>query len=119
MNKCFFIGNLTRDPELRKTKNGDSVGNFTIAVKRDYDNGETDFFKVTAWKGLAEICGKYLKKGSKVSVFGALQNNQYEDKNGNKKNEPEIIASDVEFLSKKDDTADKDEKENADTDLPF
>ena len=106
MNKCMFIGNLTKDPEIRQTQSGDSVGNFTIAVRRDYDKDNADFFKVTAWKGLADICGKYLKKGSKVAVFGTLQTTSFTDKDGNKKTITEIIAADVEFLSKEVDNKD-------------
>ena len=105
MNKVILIGNLTRDPELSETPNGVAVCRFSIAVSRDYSNSEgtreTDFFNVTVWRGRAEVCGKYLRKGNKVAVVGSLQNRSYEDKDGIKRNVTDIIASEVEFLTPK------------------
>lgn len=73
MNKVFLIGNLTRDPEMRSTQSGVSVCNFSIAVNRRFRNAqtgqqETDFLNIVAWRQLAELCGRYLTKGSKVAV---------------------------------------------------
>jgi single-strand DNA-binding protein len=103
MNKCIFIGNLTRDPEIQTTGNGVSVCRFSIAVNRAYQNAngerETDFINIVAWRRLADNCGKYLSKGSKVCVVGSLQNGSYEDKDGNKRYTTDIIAEDVEFIS--------------------
>ena len=100
-----MIGNLTRDPELSETPNGVAVCRFSIAVSRDYSNSEgtreTDFFNVTVWRGRAEVCGKYLRKGNKVAVVGSLQNRSYEDKDGIKRNVTDIVASEVEFLTPK------------------
>ena len=105
MNKVILIGNLTRDPELSETPSGVAVCRFSIAVSRDYANSdgtrETDFFNITVWRGRAENCGKYLKKGNKVAVFGSLQNRSYEDKDGNKRSVTDIVANDVEFLTPK------------------
>jgi single-strand DNA-binding protein len=105
MNRVILIGNLTRDPELTETPNGVPVCRFSIAVSRDYANAsgtrETDFFNITVWRGRAENCGKYLKKGNKVAVFGSIQNRSYEDKDGIKRNVTDIIANDVEFLTPK------------------
>ncbi|MBQ0099282.1 MAG: single-stranded DNA-binding protein [Firmicutes bacterium] len=105
MNKVILIGNLTRDPELTETPNGIAVCRFSIAVLRDYANSdgarETDFFNITVWRGRAENCGKYLKKGNKVAVVGSLQTRSYEDKDGIKRNVTDIIASEVEFLTPK------------------
>lgn len=105
MNKVILIGNLTRDPELTETPNGIAVCRFAIAVSRDYANSdgarETDFFNITVWRGRAENCGKYLKKGNKVAVVGSLQTRSYEDKDGIKRNVTDIIASEVEFLTPK------------------
>ena len=105
MNKVFLIGNLTRDPELTETPSGIAVCRFSIAVSRDYANSEgnreTDFFNITVWRGRAENCGKYLKKGNKVAVVGSLQTRSYEDKDGIKRNVTDIVASDVEFLTPK------------------
>ncbi len=105
MNKVFLIGNLTRDPEMSETNSGTSVCRFTIAVNRPYTNGDgdrqTDFFNVTAWRGLAENVGKYCEKGSKVAVSGSIQIRNYEDNNGNKRTAVDVIAQEVEFLSKR------------------
>ena len=100
MNKVILIGNLTREPKLRETPNGAFVCNFGIAVKRDYSEG-TDFFNVTVWQNQAKNCKEYLKKGSKVAVYGSVQNRAYEDSNGEKKTVTEIIAREVEFLTPK------------------
>ena len=103
MNKVILIGNLTRDPELTETPTGVSVCRFAIAVSRDYANAdgnrETDFFNITVWRGRAENCGKYLKKGNKVAIVGSLQTRSYEDKDGIKRNVTDVIASEVEFLT--------------------
>lgn len=110
MNKVILVGNLTRDPELTETPSGVAVCRFAIAVSRDYANSdgnrETDFFNITVWRGRAENCGKYLKKGNKVAVIGSLQTRSYEDKDGIKRNVTDIIASEVEFLTPKSAQAD-------------
>ena len=103
MNKVILVGNLTRDPELTETPSGVSVCRFAIAVSRDYANSdgtrETDFFNITVWRGRAENCGKYLKKGNKVAIVGSLQTRSYEDKDGIKRNVTDVIANEVEFLT--------------------
>jgi len=105
MNKVFLIGRLVRDPELKTTNKGVAVANFSLAVDRNFKdesgNKITDFWEITAWRNQAENCNKYLKKGSKVAVVGSLQNRSYEDKQGVKRTVTEIIASEVEFLSTK------------------
>ena len=105
MNKVFLIGNLTRDPETSETSSGIYVCRFAIAVNRSYTGAdgtrETDFFNITVWRQLAENCGKYLKKGSKVAVVGQLQNRSYEDKDGIRRNVTDIVASEIEFLTPK------------------
>ncbi len=105
MNKVFLIGNLTRDPELTETAGGVSVCHFAIAVNRSYtaQDGErqTDFFNVTAWRGLADTVAKYVKKGSKVAVSGSIQIRNYEDNQGNRRTAVDVIAQDVEFLTTK------------------
>lgn len=102
MNKVMLIGNAVRDVELRETKSGVAVSNFTLAVNRNYLNAdgekETDFFGCIAWRALAESVGKYVHKGDKICVVGQLQNRQYEDKEGNKRTITEILAESVEFL---------------------
>ena len=105
MNKVILIGNLTKDPELSETPSGVAVCKFSLAVSRDYTNAEgnrdTDFFNITVWRGRAENCGKYLKKGNKVAIVGSLQTRSYEDKDGIMRYVTDIVASEVEFLTPK------------------
>lgn len=104
MNKLFIIGNLTRDPELRSTRDGISVCTFTVAVNRrvrsaEAGQPEADFFRVTAWRALGENCAKYLTKGRKVGVVGAVSCQTYTGNDGNTRASLEVTADDVEFLS--------------------
>ena len=105
MNKLTIIGNLTRDPELRTTPNGDSVCSFTVAVnrrvRRDAQNAqpEADFFRVSAWRQLGENCAKFLSKGRKVAVVGAVSARIYQGNDGTSRVSLEVNADDVEFLS--------------------
>ena len=86
MNKVYLIGNLTRDPEISTTTSGISVCRMSIAVGRRFTNAEggreTDFFNVTAWRGTADNCAKFLKKGNKVAVSGSIQTRNYEKADG-------------------------------------
>ena len=104
MNKLLLTGRLTADPELTETSAGVSVCRFSIAVQRDYKtDGErqTDFFDVTAWRGLAETVAKYSKKGDKVLIEGSVQPRQYEDNKGTKHKVVDVIAQSVEFMTPK------------------
>lgn len=115
MNKVILVGNLTRDPELTETPTGVSVCRFSVAVTRDYANAEgtreADFFNITVWRGRAENCGKYLKKGNKVAIVGSLQTRSYEDKDGIKRTVTDVIANEVEFLTPRNAQGDEEEKE--------
>ena len=106
MNKLFIVGNLTRDPELRSTPNGIPVCTFTVAVNRRRAAGaeagqqpEADFFRVTAWRQLGDNCNRYLAKGRKVAVVGAVQVSTYTAQDGATRASLEVTADDVEFLS--------------------
>ena len=114
MNKSYIIGNLTRDPALRSVQGREgyvSVCDFTVAVNRR--NGKTnangqpeaDFFKVTVWRGLADVCAQYLAKGRKVAVVGPVSASAYIGNDGNAHASLEITAEDVEFLTPKQDGA--------------
>ena len=116
MNKVIMIGNLTKDPTYGETNSGKAFCKFSIAINR-FDGKEADFFEVVTWNTQAENCSKYLSKGRKVAVVGSLQNRTYEDTYGNKKYLTEIIASEVEFLSPKQDAETM--KPVDDNDLPF
>lgn len=99
MNKTFITGNLTKDVETRETASGALMARFSVAVKRPYSKEETDFFDVTAWRSLAEICGKYLKKGSKVALVGYFTSRSYEDNQGIKRKVWDFNCEEMEMLS--------------------
>ena len=99
MNKITLIGNLTSDPDKRATNNGTSVTSFTIAVNRRGQDKQADFFRINAWRGLADTCAKFLSKGRKVAVVGELQARTYEAKDGKTKVSLDVQADEVEFLS--------------------
>lgn len=103
MNKCFLVGNLTRDPELNTTGSGISVCKFSIAINRTFSNAngekEVDYLNIVTWRGQAENCGKYLTKGSKVAVCGTIQTRTYEV-DGQKRYATDIVADEVEFLNR-------------------
>lgn len=111
MNKVFMIGNLVKDPELTTTPNSISVCRFSIAINRRFgtaENGGTnvDFFNIVVWRALADNCGKYLKKGSKVGLSGTIQNRSFDGNDGQKRYMTEIIADEVQFLNTKNDGED-------------
>lgn len=107
MNKVYLIGNLTRDPEISTTTSGISMCRMSIAVGRRFTNAEggreTDFFNITAWRGTADNCAKFLKKGNKVAVSGSIQTRNYERPDGTKGFSVDIVADEVEFLSSRND----------------
>lgn len=97
MNKAILIGNLTRDPELRTTPSGVAVCTFTIAVNGRKPE-DTQFFRITTWRQTAENCQRFLAKGRKVAVTGAVSLNTYTAKDGTTKASLEVNANEVEFL---------------------
>ena len=101
MNKLTIIGRLTKDPELRSTQSGISVCSFTVAVNRRRRQGEeeqTDFFRVSAWRQLGENCAKWLIKGRMVCVVGQVTVSTYTGQDGRTYANLEVTAEDVEFL---------------------
>ena len=126
MNRVEFIGNLSKAPDVKQTTSGKTVCSLTIAVNRRYKgaDGKTtaDFFSVQAWEKLAELCARYLDKGSKVFISGELRNRSYEAKDGSKRPVTEIIANAIEFLSPKAESATppvEEWEQVEDSDLPF
>lgn len=104
MNKAIIIGNLTKDPDKRSTADGISVCSFTVAVNKPNKGAEAtepDFFRVTAWRKLADICGAFLSKGRKVMVCGAVELHTFTGQDGKQYSSMSITADDVEFLSPK------------------
>ncbi len=110
MNRLTIIGNLTNDPELRTTPSGDSVCSFGVAVnrrgRRDAQGNQaeqTDFFRVSVWRQQGENCAKYLAKGRKVAVVGAVTARAYQANDGTLRASMEVNATEVEFLSSRND----------------
>ena len=101
MNNLFIIGNLTSDPESRSTQSGKQVSTFTVAVNRRGTEG-ADYFRVSAWNKLGELCQQYLKKGRKVAVTGSIRAGAYTNSEGKAVGTMEVMADEIEFLSPKD-----------------
>ena len=106
MNKVILIGNLANDPEARTTQSGITQSTFRIAVQRRFANQqgvrEADFFTVVAWRQTADFCNRYLAKGRRVAVEGAIQNRSYDAQDGSKRYVTEIIADNIEALGARD-----------------
>ncbi|GCE10338.1 single-stranded DNA-binding protein [Tengunoibacter tsumagoiensis] len=107
MNKIMLIGNLGKDPDMSYTPNGVAVTKFSLAVNRTSKSQsgerqeETDWFNIVAWRQLAETCNTYLKKGQKIYVEGRLQQRKFTDKNGVERTGLDVIISDMEMLTPK------------------
>ena len=104
MNKVFLIGRLTRDPEVRYTESGSLVGRFSIAVDRKFKKeGEpaADFFNCTTFGKQAEFTEKYLKKGIKMAVVGRIENDSYQNKDGQTVYSVKVMVDEMEFAEPK------------------
>ncbi|MDP7077124.1 MAG: single-stranded DNA-binding protein, partial [Desulfobacterales bacterium] len=109
INKVILVGRLGRDPEVRYTPDGTAVATFSIATSegwKDKSTGEkkerTEWHRIVAWRRLGEICGEYLSKGRQVYIEGSIQNRDWEDKEGIKRNTTEIVASKMQMLGTRD-----------------
>ncbi|MEI6237443.1 MAG: single-stranded DNA-binding protein [Candidatus Saccharibacteria bacterium] len=102
-NQVILMGNLTRDPELRTTPNGQNVCSFSLALNRSYKGGDgewkeaTDYVDIVAWGALGERVEQYVTKGRPVLVNGRLQSHSWEQE-GQKRSKVEVVAQDVTFL---------------------
>lgn len=105
VNKVILIGNLGADPEVRYTQNGTAVATFSLATteRRKGPDGQpqdfTEWHRIVAWQRLAEICGEYLSKGSKIYIEGRIQTRKWKDQSGNDRFTTEIIAREMKMLS--------------------
>lgn len=102
MNSLTIIGNAVRDPELRTTPSGKTVCSFTVAVNRRKKvdgQPDADFFRVSAWDQLGDVCQKYITKGKKVCVIGSVGVHNYTNQKGETVASLEVLAREVEFLS--------------------
>lgn len=106
LNKAMIIGNLTRDPELRNTPTGQTVATFSIATNFIWTDQsgqrqeKVEFHNIVAWRRLADICGQYLHKGSKVFIEGRLQTRDWVGQDGVKRYRTEIIAENMIMLDR-------------------
>ncbi len=106
LNKAMLIGNLTRDPELRKTTTGQSVCSFSIATNRVYTDAsgqkkdQPDYHNIVAWGKLGEICGQYLVKGKKVYIDGRMQTRDWDGQDGVKRYRTEVVAENMIMLDR-------------------
>jgi len=107
LNKAMIIGNLTRDPEVRNTPSGQTVASFSVATNFVWNDQQgqkqerVEFHNVVAWRRLAEICGQYLHKGSKVYVEGRLQTRDWAGQDGVKRYRTEIVIENMIMLDTK------------------
>jgi single-strand DNA-binding protein len=105
INKAILIGNLGADPEIRYTQSGTQVATFNIATTERWKGQDgqmqesTEWHRIVAWNRLAEICGEYLNKGSRVYIEGKIQTRKWQDQNGNDKYTTEIVAREMKMLT--------------------
>lgn len=136
VNKIILLGNLGKDPVVRKLENGKSVAQFSLATNEKYKDKagvlqtKTEWHNLVAWSPLAEVAEKYLKKGGQVYIEGKIENREYTDKEGVTKRITEVIVRDLTLLgggsgsnsdSQSNDTKSQtiDMTPTADEDLPF
>ena len=126
MHKFFAIGRLGRDPEMRYTPEGTAVANFSLASDEGYgDNKKTLWTRITVWGNLADTCDKYLKKGSRVWVYGSIQPDEsgnprvFQRGDGSWGSSFEVTAREVVFLDTRADSTEKSEPEVPRPAIPF
>ncbi|MCT4561420.1 MAG: single-stranded DNA-binding protein [Crocinitomicaceae bacterium] len=114
VNKVILIGNLGKDPEVRKLENGATVANFPIATSESYtdrNSGErkeiTDWHDIVVWRGLAEVVEKYVRKGTKIYVEGRLKKRSWQDKEGQTRYTTEVLADNLTILSSRNDMGER------------
>lgn len=110
VNKVILIGNLGKDPEVRRLENGGVVASFSLATSETYvdkTTGEkrvtTDWHNIVLWRGLAEVAEKYARKGQKIYVEGKLKTRSWQDKDGNTRYTTEVLAENMTLLTPKSD----------------
>ena len=109
VNKVILIGNLGKDPEVRRLENGSVVASFPLATSEIYNDKQTgerkeitDWHDIVLWRGLAEIAEKYIRKGTKVYIEGKLKKRSWQDKEGNSRYATEVVGDDLTILTRND-----------------
>ncbi len=109
INKAILVGRLGRDPEVRYTTSGTPVANFSLATDEVWNDqsGErqrrTEWHRIVVWSRLAEICEKYLRKGSLIYIEGRIQTQEWDDRDGNRRRTTEIVAREMKMLGSRTD----------------
>ena len=109
INKAILVGRLGRDPEVRYTTSGTPVANFSLATDEFWNDqsGErqrrTEWHRIVVWSRLAEICQKYLRKGSLIYIEGRIQTREWDDRDGNRRRTTEIVAREMKMLGPRSD----------------
>tara|TARA_Y100000361_G_C11161446_1_gene347654 strand:- start:2584 stop:2997 length:414 start_codon:yes stop_codon:yes gene_type:complete len=106
LNKAMIVGRLTKKPELANTNNGTQVTKFSIANNRYAGQGkeeEVNYFDVVVWGKRAEVCVKFLDKGSQVAIDARLEQQRWQDKEGNNRSKVVIVADNIQFIGGKKD----------------
>ncbi len=108
INRVSFLGHIVADPQFKTTTSGKPVSTFAVATNNEWFDAEgtiqksVDFHRVVAWESLAELCAKYLAKGSPVYLEGRLSNRAYEGKDAMKHYITEVVLQDLHILKWKD-----------------
>ena len=124
INRVVLVGNLTKDPELRHTPSGTAVCKLRLAVNTRQKDAQgnwgdkPNYFDITVWGNQGESCAQYLSKGRPVAIDGRLEWREWEDQNGNKRQNVEIIAESVQFLGSRDGAENGGGRFSAQSDVP-
>ncbi|MBR3523957.1 MAG: single-stranded DNA-binding protein [Bacilli bacterium] len=118
LNQIVLVGRIVANPEIEKSEEGKGRSQITLAVPRSYKNADgeydTDFVDCVLWGGIAENVTEYCKKGDLVGIKGRVQTNTYENKDGEKKKNMQVVAEKVTFLSSSKNKENETEKSNED-----
>lgn len=103
MNTVQLVGNLTKNVDYGETTTGVAYAQFSLAVQRRFTNAngerQTDFIDCIAWRTTADLCNKYLSKGSRIGVVGSIQVDTYTDREGKTRKSFKVVVNEIEFLS--------------------
>ena len=106
INKAILIGYTTAKPEVRYSKGGAAIANFTLATTEKYTKDDqkqehTEWHRIVAFGRLGEICGEYIDKGTRLYIEGKIQTREWRDKEGNKRYSTEIVAQEMKMLTRR------------------
>ena len=126
VNRVFLLGSVGREVESKSMPDGTPIAKFSLATNERYKNragdwvDKTEWTDIVAWAGLAEICGKFVKKGSRICVEGKLSTSSWDDKDtGKKRYRTEVVASEVVLLDKPSSSGQPLSQEEAEELVPF